>query len=60
MVGKRAGGGPGEYLGTRLDGGERRPLRAGDIPHPRRPFRTASSCQLAQHITYVLVKFPAK
>src|ERR1700756_1440286 len=29
MIGKRAGGGAGEYLGTRLEGGERHPLGPG-------------------------------
>src|SRR4051812_6766571 len=60
MVGKRGGSGPGEYVGTRLDGGERHPLATGDVVHipPTIPhsFLVASG----KHITYVLVKFPGK
>ena len=60
MVGKRAGGGAGEYLGTRLEGGERRPLRAGDILHIPATIPHSFLVPAGQHITYVLVKFPAK
>jgi hypothetical protein len=59
MVGKKVGSGPGEYLGTRLDGGERHPLNAGDVVHI--PSKIPHSFLVAggKHITYVLVKFPA-
>lgn len=60
MVGKRSGSGPGEYLGTRLDGGERHPLRAGDIVHIPATIPHSFLVPAGQHITYVLVKFPAK
>jgi len=60
MVGKKAGGGPGEYLGTRLDGGERHPLHAGDIVHIPAAIPHSFLVPAGQHITYVLVKFPAK
>ena len=59
MVGKKVGSGPGEYLGTRLEGGERHPLTAGDVVHI--PSKNPHSFLLpaGKHITYVLVKFPA-
>lgn len=60
MVGKRAGSGPGEYLGTRLDGGERHPLGAGDVVHIPATIPHAFLVPAGGHITYVLVKFPAK
>ena len=59
MVGKRAGSGPGEYLGTRLDGGERHPLAAGDVLHIPAAIPHAFLVPPGKHITYVLVKFPA-
>jgi quercetin dioxygenase-like cupin family protein len=60
MVGKRAGSGPGEYLGTRLDGGERHPLAAGDVVHIPAAIPHSFLVPAGKHITYVLVKFPAK
>lgn len=60
MVGKRAGGGPGEYLGTRLDGGERHPLTTGDVVHIPAGIPHAFLVPAGGHITYVLVKFPAR
>jgi hypothetical protein len=60
MVGKRAGSGPGEYVGTRLDGGERHPLAAGDVVHIPATIPHSFLVPPGQHITYVLVKFPAK
>jgi hypothetical protein len=60
MAGKRAGSGPGEYLGTRLDGGERHPLAAGDVVHIPATIPHAFLVPAGGHITYVLVKFPAK
>ncbi len=60
MVGKRAGSGAGEYVGTRLDGGTRHPLRAGDVLHIPATIPHAFLVTPGQHITYVLVKFPAK
>lgn len=60
MLGKKAGGGPGEYLGTRLDGGERHPLTTGDVVHIPAGIPHAFLVTPGKHITYVLVKFPAK
>jgi len=60
MVGKRAGSGPGEFLGTRLDGGERHPLAAGDVLHIPATIPHAFLVPAGKHITYVLVKFPAR
>ncbi|HUR35467.1 MAG TPA: hypothetical protein VM032_16800 [Vicinamibacterales bacterium] len=60
MIGKRAGSGPGEYLGTRLDGGERHPLAAGDVVHIPATIPHSFLVTAGTHITYVLVKFPAK
>lgn len=59
MVGKKAGSGPGEYLGTRLDGGERHPLNAGDVVHIPAKIPHSFLVPTGKHITYVLVKFPA-
>ena len=59
MVGKKAGSGPGEYLGTRLDGGERHPLNAGDVVHIPSKIPHSFLVPAGKHITYVLVKFPA-
>jgi hypothetical protein len=60
MVGKRAGSAPGEYVGTRLDGGERHPLTAGDIVHIPATIPHSFLVPAGKHITYVLVKFPAR
>lgn len=60
MIGKKAGGGPGEYLGTRLEGGERHPLLAGDVVHIPATIPHSFLVPAGKHITYVLVKFPAK
>jgi hypothetical protein len=60
MVGKKGGAGAGEYLGTRLDGGERRTLAAGDVIHIPATIPHAFLVPAGKHITYVLVKFPAK
>ena len=59
MVGKKAGGAPGEYLGTKLDGGERHPLNAGDVVHIPAKIPHSFLVPAGKHITYVLVKFPA-
>jgi hypothetical protein len=59
MVGRRAGSGPGEYLGDRLEGGERHPLKAGDIVHIPNTIPHSFLVDSGKHITYVLVKFPA-
>ena len=60
MVGKKAGAGAGEYVGTRLDGGERHPLGTGDVVHIPAKIPHSFLVPAGKHITYVLVKFPAK
>ena len=60
MIGKKASGNTGEYLGTRLDGGERHPLAAGDVVHIPATIPHSFLVPAGKHITYVLVKFPAK
>jgi hypothetical protein len=60
MVGKRAGSGPGEYVGSRLEGGERHPLAAGDVVHIPAAIPHSFLVPAGEHITYVLVKFPAR
>ena len=58
MVGKRAGSGAGEYLGTRLEGGTRHRLGAGDVVHVPAGIPHSFLVASGKHITYVLVKFP--
>ena len=60
MIGKKAGAGAGEYQGAKLDGGERHPLAAGDVLHIPAGIPHAFLVPAGKHITYVLVKFPAK
>lgn len=59
MVGKRATT-AGEWLGTRLDGGDRHPLRAGDLVHIPAGIPHSFLVPTGKHITYVLLKIPAK
>ena len=58
MIDKKATGSPGEYAGTRLDGGSRHPLAAGDVIHIPAAVPHAFLVTKGQHLTYVLVKFP--
>jgi len=58
MIDKKATGSPGEYAGTRLDGGSRHPLGAGDVIHIPAAVPHAFLVTKGQHLTYVLVKFP--
>jgi hypothetical protein len=51
--------GPGETVGTRLDGGERHPLGAGDIVHIPPGIPHSFLVPQGKHITYVLLKIPA-
>jgi hypothetical protein len=60
MVGKKAGSGAGEYVGTKLEGGERHPLVAGDIVHIPAAIPHSFLVPAGKHITYVLLKFPAE
>ena len=58
MAGRRTTG-PGESVGTRLDGGERHALGAGDIVHIPAGIPHAFLVPQGKHITYVLLKIPA-
>jgi len=59
MAGQRTTG-PGESVGTRLDGGERHPLGAGDIVHIPAGIPHAFLVPPGKHITYVLLKIPGQ
>jgi quercetin dioxygenase-like cupin family protein len=58
MIGRRAGSGAGEFVGTRLEGGTRHRLGAGDVVHIPAGIPHSFLVPKGQHITYVLVKFP--
>ncbi len=60
VLGLRAGSGPGEYVGTSIDGGERHPLGAGDVVHIPPKIPHSFLVPKGQHLTYVLVKFPGQ
>ena len=59
VIDKKATGGAGEFVGSRLDGGSRHPLAAGDVVHIPAGVPHAFLVAKGKHITYVLVKFPA-
>lgn len=59
MVGRRSTT-PGEYVGTRLDGGERHALGPGDIVHIPAGIPHSFLVPGGRHFTYVLLKIPAK
>lgn len=58
MAGARATT-PGEWVGTKLDGGDRHPLGAGDIVHIPAGVPHSFLVPAGGHITYVLLKIPA-
>ena len=58
MVGRRTTT-SGESVGTRLDGGERHALGAGDIVHIPAGIPHSFLVPSGKHITYVLLKIPA-
>lgn len=58
MIDKKATGGAGEFVGSRLDGGSRHPLGAGDVIHIPATVPHAFLVPKGKHLTYVLVKFP--
>jgi mannose-6-phosphate isomerase-like protein (cupin superfamily) len=60
MINPRASSGAGEYLGTGIEGGERHPIAAGDVVHIPAKIPHSFLVPQGKHITYVLVKFPAK
>ena len=57
MVGKK-GTNPGEWVGTRLEGGDTHPLGAGDILHIPAGIPHSFLVLKGQHLTYVLLKIP--
>lgn len=59
MVGRKAGGGAGEYVGTGIDGGERHELGPGDVVHIPATVPHRFLVPKGKHVTYVLVKFPS-
>jgi len=58
MVGRRTTG-AGESVGTRLDGGERHALGAGDIVHIPAGIPHSFLVPSGKHFTYVLLKIPS-
>jgi hypothetical protein len=58
VIDKKATGSPGEYVGSRLEGGSRHPLAAGDVIHIPAAVPHAFLVPTGKHLTYVLVKFP--
>jgi hypothetical protein len=60
ISGKKGSVQTGEYLGTALTGGQVHPLAAGDIVHIPAGIPHSFLVPAGKHITYVLLKFPAK
>ena len=60
MSGKKGSAATGEYLGASLTGGETHPLAPGDIVHIPAGIPHSFLVPSGKHITYVLLKFPAK
>jgi mannose-6-phosphate isomerase-like protein (cupin superfamily) len=60
VIGLKATGGAGEFVGTSLEGGERRAIAAGDVVHIPAAIPHAFLVPKGKHITYVLLKFPGK
>lgn len=50
----------GEFSGTGIEGGERHPIGPGDVVHIPAKIPHSFLVPKGQHITYVLVKFPAQ
>ena len=59
MINPKTSSGAGEFLGTGIEGGERRLLGAGDVVHIPAGIPHSFLVPKGKHITYVLVKFPA-
>jgi mannose-6-phosphate isomerase-like protein (cupin superfamily) len=59
MINLKAGPGPGEYVGTGIEGGERHALAPGDLVHIPAKIPHNFLVAKGKHITYVLVKFPS-
>jgi hypothetical protein len=60
MTGKKGSTATGEYVGTALTGGELHRLAVGDIVHIPAGIPHSFLVPAGKHITYVLLKFPAK
>jgi mannose-6-phosphate isomerase-like protein (cupin superfamily) len=60
MINAKASTGAGEYLGTGIEGGEHHALAAGDVVHIPAKIPHSFLVPKGKHITYVLVKFPAR
>ena len=58
LIDKKGSGDTGEFAGSRLEGGSRHPLAAGDVIHIPATVPHAFLVPKGKHITYVLVKFP--
>jgi mannose-6-phosphate isomerase-like protein (cupin superfamily) len=59
MIDSKGSTGSGEFLGTRIEGGEKHALSAGDVIHIPAKIPHRFLVPKGKHITYVLVKFPA-
>jgi mannose-6-phosphate isomerase-like protein (cupin superfamily) len=59
MINVKAGPGPGEYVGTGIEGGERHALAPGDLVHIPAKIPHSFLVAKGKHLTYVLVKFPS-
>lgn len=51
---------PGEYVGTRLEGGDRHAVGPGDIVHIPAGIPHSFLVPAGKHLTYVLLKIPAR
>ena len=60
VLGLKAGSGPGEFVGTSIEGGERHPLGPGDVLHIPPKIPHSFLVPSGKHLTYVLVKFPGQ
>lgn len=60
MINSKGTSGSGEYVGTGIQGGERHLLGAGDVVHIPAKIPHSFLVPKGKHITYVLVKFPAR
>jgi len=60
MIDPKAGPGIGEYLGTGIEGGERHALAPGDLVHVPAKIPHNFLGAKGKHLTYVLVKVPAR
>ena len=60
VIGLKASSGPGEFVGTSLEGGVRHAIAAGDVMHIPAGIPHAFLVPKGKHITYVLLEFPGK